>query len=124
MNKFANLLLIFFSLIYLVPIASSQIDYLKTNPQYFNIFAGLIVAIVQFSYNLWMIYTKRKDMNMKNNLLNSLFKGLVTTGCYYIYKDIKDRYQINSQLDENNIKAGFVIMILILFILAKSLISP
>ena len=124
MNKFANLLLIFFSLIYLVPIASSQIDYLKTNPQYFNIFAGLIVAIVQFSYNLWMIYTKRKDMNMKNNLLNSLFKGLVTVGCYYIYKDIKDRYQINSQLDENNIKAGFVIMILILFILAKSLISP
>ena len=124
MNKLANLLLIFFSLIYLVPIASSQIDYLKTNPQYFNIFAGLIVAIVQFSYNLWMIYTKRKDMNMKNNLLNSLFKGLVTVGGYYIYKDIKDRYQINSQLDENNIKAGFVTMILILFILAKSLISP
>jgi hypothetical protein len=124
MNKLANLLLIFFSLIYLVPIGVSQIEFLKTNPQYFNIFAGLVVTLVQFSYNLWMKYTKRKDMNMKNNLLNSLFKGLVTVGGYYIYKDIKDRYQINSQLDENNIKAGFVTMILILFILAKSLISP
>ena len=124
MNKLANLLLIFFSLMYLVPLGASQLEFLKTNPQYFNIFAGLVITLVQFSYNLWMKYTKRKDMNMKNNLLNSLFKGLVTVGCYYIYKDIKDRYQINSQLDENNIKAGFVTMILILFILAKSLISP
>jgi hypothetical protein len=51
------------------------IELLKQNPGYYNLYAGLLVSVIQFSYNLYMKYTNKKDMTLKNNALNSLFKG-------------------------------------------------
>jgi len=124
MNKLINLIVIFLSLRFFIPMIFSNVNILAENPKYFNLFAGAIVIVVQFIYNLWMKYSKRKDMTLKNNLLNSLFKGLIVSAGYYILEDIKTRVQITSELNENTIKASFVTFILVVFILSKCLISP
>jgi hypothetical protein len=124
MNKLINLIVIFLSLRFFIPMTFTSFHILSDHPTYFNLFAGVFVLVVQFIYNLWMKYSKRKDMTLKNNLLNSLFKGLIVTAGYYVLEDIKTRVQINSELDENTIKASFITFILIIFILGKCLISP
>jgi hypothetical protein len=124
MNKLINLIVIFLALRYLVPYSFSSIELLQQNPGYYNLFAGLLVSVIQFSYNLYMKYTNKKDMTLKNNALNSLFKGLIVVATYYIFADIKDRYKIQSELNEETIKAGFVTTLLLVFILTKCLISP
>jgi len=124
MNKFINLIVIFLALRYVVPFSFSSIELLKQNPGYYNLYAGLLVSVIQFSYNLYMKYTNKKDMTLKNNALNSLFKGLIVVATYYIFADIKDRYKIQSELNEETIKAGFVTTLLLIFILTKCLISP
>ena len=124
MNKLINLIVIFLSLRFFIPLVFSNVHALSEHPEYFNLFAGAFVLVVQFIYNLWMKYSKRKDMSLKNNLLNSVFKGLIVTAGYYILEDIKTRVHITSELDENTIKASFVTFILIVFILSKCLISP
>jgi len=124
MNKFINLIVIFLALRYVVPFSFSSIELLKQNPVYYNLYAGLLVSVIQFSYNLYMKYTNKKDMTLKNNALNSLFKGLIVVATYYIFADIKDRYKIQSELNEETIKAGFVTTLLLIFLLTKCLISP
>jgi heme/copper-type cytochrome/quinol oxidase subunit 4 len=124
MNKLINLIVIFLSLRFFIPMIFLNVHILAEHPKFFNLFAGVFVIVVKFIYNLWMKYSKRKDMNLKNNLLNSLFKGLIVSAGYYILEDIKTRVQITSELDENTIKASFVTFILIIFILGKCLISP
>lgn len=124
MNKLINLIVIFLALRYLVPYSFSSIEFLQQNPGYYNLYAGLLVSVIQFSYNLYMKYSNKKDMTLKNNALNSLFKGLIVVATYYIFADIKDRYKIQSELNEETIKAGFVTTLLLVFILAKCLISP
>lgn len=124
MNKLINLIVIFLSLRFFIPMIFVNVRTLSEHPEYFNLFAGVFVIVVQFIYNLWMRYSKRKNMTLKNNLLNSLFKGLIVSAGYYILEDIKTRVKITSELDENTIKASFVTLILIIFILSKCLISP
>jgi hypothetical protein len=124
MNKLINLILIFLVLRYLAPYTFSSFELLHQNPGYYNLFAGFFISIIQFSYNLYMKYTNKKEMTLKNNALNSLFKGLIVVASYYIFADIKDRYKINSELNEETIKAGFVTTLLLVFILTKCLISP
>ena len=124
MNKLINLIVIFLSLRFLVPLIFSNVQFLSIHPEYLNLFAGSVVLVVQFSYNLWMNYSKRKQMTLKNNLLNSFFKGLIVVTGYYVLEDIKTKYKINSELDENTIKASFISIIILMFILMKCLISP
>jgi hypothetical protein len=97
---------------------------LSAHPEYLNVFAGAVVLVIQFSYNLWMKYTNRKKITLKDNFLQSLFDGLIVTTGYYVLDDIKSRVNINSEFNENTIKASFIIIIFIMFMLTKVLINP
>ena len=60
MNKLVNLIIIFLTLQYLVPLISN-FELLKQNHLYMNIYAALIVGVIQFIYNLGMSISKTKQ---------------------------------------------------------------
>jgi len=124
MNKLVNLIIIFLSLRFFIPAFLVNISVLAKYPQYFNLFTGLFVMVIQFIYNLLMKFTKRKDMKLKDNLFNSFMKGLIVVTCYQVFEDIKSGNNIVTAFDEKTIKSGFVIFVLLIFILSKCLISP
>ena len=124
MNKLVNLIIIFLCLRFIIPLIFASIDSLSRHPEFFNLFAGVIILIIQISYNLWLKYSNRKDITLKETFLNGLFHGLVVTTGYYILDDIKTRVQITTEMDDNTIRASFIIFIFSFFILTNCLLSP
>jgi len=124
MNKLVNLIIIFLCLRFIIPLIFANIDSLSRHPEFFNLFAGVIILIVQLSYNLWLKYSNRKDMNLKETFLNAFFHGLIVTTGYYILDDIKTRVNINTEMNDNTIRASFIILIFTFFILTNCLLRP
>ena len=121
MNKLVNLIIIFLTLQYLIPLISN-FELVKQNHIYMNIYAALIVGIVQFIYNLGMSFSKRKHMTIKENFNDSIFKMLIVIGGFYIYNDI--HFEVNSLKLNNLLESSFITLLITFFILIKCLITP
>ena len=121
MNKLVNLIIIFLTLQYLVPLISN-FELLKQNHLYMNIYAALIVGVIQFIYNLGMSISKTKHMTIKENFNDSIFKMLIVVGGFYIYSDMK--YEVSSLKLNNLLESSFITLLITFFILIKCLITP
>ena len=116
MNKLFNLILIFLCL-FLVP------KLLKNTPTLqVNLIVTAVVGVIQFMYNYIMKVTKRKDITVKRNMMETLFKMIVVLSGMYLFDEMK---QTNVLLQSNEIyKSIFIILILTFFILLKCLTIP
>jgi hypothetical protein len=125
MNKLVNLLIILLVLKYVVPFAFTQLPVEKT-VLYFNLFAGLTIAIVQSIYNYSMVESKRKVMSMKEIFTDAGFKGLLVFTSYFVFLDLKQMYNFSftSDFDEKSLTALFATFVITCFIFAKYLLMP
>jgi len=81
--------------------------------------------VVQFLYNLYMKFSKRRpDLTISNNLLDSVLKGVIVIASYYAYEELRSRYDVRISLNEDIVKATSVIGVLLIFILLNSLVMP
>ena len=126
MNKLVNLLIIFIALKYFLPLLISNIQAIPQNLLLINLATSTGIFLIQFIYNYTMKATKVKQMTLKENIYNSLFKGLVVFAGTYIYEDVKSVYNINipGVAGDNTIRSIFIIFIMTIFILTKCLITP
>ena len=126
MNKLLNLLIIFIALKFFLPLLISNIHAIPQNLLFINLATSLGIFLIQFIYNYLMKSTNIKQMTLKENIYNSLFKGLIVFAGSYIYEDIKSIYNINipGVSGDNTIKSIFIIFIMTIFILTKCLITP
>jgi len=126
MNKLLNLLIIFLSLKYFLPLLISNINVIPQNLLIINLVTSLGIFVIQFIYNYLMKTSKIKEMTVKENIYNSIFKALIVFAGTYIYEDIKNIYSINipGVTGDNTIKSIFIILIMTIFILTKCLITP
>jgi len=126
MNKLLNLLIIFIALKYFLPLLISNIQVIPQNLLFINLATSVGIFLIQFIYNYLMKIYNKKQMTLKENIYNSLFKGLIVFAGYYIYEDIKKIYDINipGVSGDNTIKSIFIVFIMTIFILTKCLITP
>ena len=127
MNKLINLIIIFISLQYLIPYVNTLFDLenILKNPHINNIYIALIIGLIQFIYNYGMKISNRKDINIKDNLLDSSFKTLVVLSGIYLFDEIKDTniellYKLNAS---DFFKYSFVTLLITFFILINCLIT-
>lgn len=126
MNKLLNLLIIFIALKFFLPTLISNIHAIPQNVLFINLATAAGIFLIQFIYNYLMKASSMKQMTLKENIYNSLFKGLLVFAGSYIYEDIKSVYNINipGVAGDNTIKSIFIIFIMTIFILTKCLITP
>jgi hypothetical protein len=124
MNKLVNLLLIFLTLQYLIPLV--KIDILRENKLYMNLFAAGIIGLVQFTFNIGMVVSKRKNATLKDSFVDALFKMIIVLGGFYIFQDLQSNDNVlATALKSNNIfESVFLTIIITFFILIKCLITP
>lgn len=122
MNKLVNLVIIFLTLQYLVPLASNY-EILQQNQLYSNLFAAVVVGLIQFVYNYGMEFSKRKQMTFKENAIDSMFKMMIVLGGFYIFQDIETPIA-NALKSSNFFKSMFITLLITFFILIKCLITP
>ena len=127
MNKLINLIIIFISLQYLIPYVNTLFDLenILKNPHIINLYIALIIGLIQFIYNYGMKISNRKDINIKDNLLDSSFKTLVVLSGIYLFDEIKDTniellYKLNAS---DFFKYSFVTLLITFFILINCLIT-
>ena len=127
MNKLINLIIIFISLQYLIPYVNTLFDLenILKNPHINNIYIALIIGLIQFIYNYGMKISNRKDINIKDNLLDSSFKTIVVLSGIYLFDEIKDTniellYKLNAS---DFFKYSFVTLLITFFILINCLIT-
>jgi len=128
MNKLINLIIIFISLQYLSPYLFSffKLENISKNPHLYNIFIALIIGVIQFIYNYGMKFSNRKEINIKENMLDSSFKALVVLGGIYLFDEVKDtNIEVLYQLKSTDFfKYTFITVLITFFILIKCLITP
>ena len=126
MNKLLNLVIIFIGLKYMLPLIIKNTSLLQNNVLFTNLAMASGIFVIQLIYNYLMKIYKMKDITLKENIYNALFKGVVVLAGSYIYEDIKAGYNINipGLEGDNTIKSVFIVFIMTLFILTKCLISP
>jgi len=124
MNKLVNLLIIFVSLQYLIPIL--KLDVLLTNSYLINISISLIIGLIQFIYNYIMKFINRKEINFKENIIDSGLKSIIVLSCIYLFNIIQNQNnELLSQLEYNEfLKSSFITLLITFFILIKCLITP
>jgi hypothetical protein len=124
MNKLVNLLIIFVSLQYLIPIL--KLDVLLTNSYLINISISLIIGLIQFIYNYIMKFLNRKEINFKENIIDSGLKSIIVLSGIYLFNIIQNQNNdLLSQLEYNEfLKSSFITLLITFFILIKCLITP
>jgi hypothetical protein len=124
MNKLVNLLIIFVCLQYLIPIL--KLDILLTNSYLINISISLIIGLIQFIYNYIMKFSNRKEINFKENLIDSSLKSVIVLSGIYIFNQIQiQNNDLLSKLEYNKFfKSLFITLLITFFILIKCLITP
>jgi hypothetical protein len=124
MNKLVNLLIIFVCLQYLIPIL--KLDILLTNSYLINISISLIIGLIQFIYNYIMKFSNRKEINFKENLIDSSLKSAIVLSGIYIFNQIQiQNNDLLSKLEYNKFfKSLFITLLITFFILIKCLITP
>ena len=130
MNKLINLIIIFCSLQFLIPII---LEINKNKNEMIIIFiSSLVIGLIQFIYNLGMDISDRKKMSFNDNMLDSMFKSSLIFISTYIFK--YKEYIINSltstnldltQISHNEelYKNFFITCIIMFFMLIKCLIT-
>ena len=78
-----------------------------------------------FLYNFVVNYTRlRPDLTLTRNVMDSLIKGIMVIAAYYVYEELAKYYQISLPITQDEQKAVLVILVLLAFILLKSIIRP
>lgn len=121
MNKLVNLVIIFLSLQYLIPLI--KIDIVQDNVHYANILAALIIAGIQLIYNIGMQVSKRTNATIAHIVKDSLIKFAIVLGGMYIFEDIKS-IEIPMVNAPNALKSIFITLMITFSILLKCLITP
>jgi hypothetical protein len=124
MNKLVNLLIIFVSLQYLIPIL--KLDVLLNNSYLINISISLIIGLIQFIYNYIMKFLNRKEINFKENIIDSGLKSIIVLSGIYLFNIIQNQNnELLSQLEYNEfLKSSFITLLITFFVLIKCLITP
>lgn len=124
MNKLVNLIIIFLSLQYLIPLI--KVEYIENNQLYKNAFAALIIGSIQMIYNIGMKVSKRKDVQFNDMAIDSLFKMMIVFGGIYIFEDIRaSNIELIPNLQSSQFfRSAFITLIVTFFILIKCLITP
>ena len=130
MNKLINLIIIFCSLQFLIPII---LEINKNKNEMIVIFiSSLVIGLIQFIYNLGMDISDRKKMQFNDNMLDAIFKSSIVFISTYIFK--YKEYILNSlttanldltQISHNEelYKNFFITCIIMFFMLIKCLIT-
>ncbi len=124
MNKLVNLIILFVSLQYLIPLL--KLENVVENSHLNNLSVALIIGLIQFIYNYGMKFSNRKETNLKENALDSGFKAFVVLGGIYLFEDIKDaNIELFPQLQSSQFfRSSFITLLITFFILIKCLITP
>jgi hypothetical protein len=124
MNKLVNLIILFVSLQYLIPLL--KLENVVENSHLNNLTVALIIGIIQFIYNYGMKFSNRKETTFKENALDAAFKAFVVLGGIYIFDDIKDaNIELFPQLQSSQFfRTSFITILITFFILIKCLITP
>ena len=130
MNKLINLIIIFCSLQFLMPII---LEINKNKSEIIIIIiSSLIIGLIQFIYNLGMDISERKKMTFNENMLDAIFKTSLVIISTYIFK-YKEKILssiTSSNLDLTQIshneelyKNFFITIVIMFFMLIKCLIT-
>jgi len=124
MNKLVNLIIIFISLQYLVPLM--KLENLVENSHLQSLLIALVIGLIQFIYNFGMKYSNRKDITLKDNAIDSGFKAFVVLGGIYLFEDIKSaNIELFPQIQSSQFfRTSFITLLITFFILIKCLITP
>ena len=124
MNKLVNLIIIFASLQYLIP--TLELDKLLKNPYLINISISLIIGLIQFIYNYIMKFSDRKEINFKQNMIDSGLKSVIVLSGIYLFNEIQNvNSELLSKLQYTEfLKYSFITLLITFFILIKCLITP
>ena len=124
MNKLVNLIIIFASLQYLIP--TLELDKLLKNPYLINISISLIIGLIQFIYNYIMKISDRKEINFKQNMIDSGLKSVIVLSGIYLFNEIQNvNSELLSKLQYNEfLRSSFITLLITFFILLKCLITP
>ena len=124
MNKLVNLIIIFASLQYLIP--TLELDKLLKNPYLINISISLIIGLIQFIYNYIMKFSDRKEINFKQNIIDSGLKSVIVLSGIYLFNEIQNvNSELLSKLQYTEfLKSSFITLLITFFILIKCLITP
>ena len=124
MNKLVNLIIIFASLQYLIP--TLELDKLLKNPYLINISISLIIGLIQFIYNYIMKFSNRKEINFKENMVDSGLKSVIVLSGIYLFNEIQNvNNDLLTNLQYNEFfKSSFITLLITFFILIKCLITP
>ena len=125
--KIINLIIIFISLQYLIPLI--DLKKLLINSYLINICISLIIGLIQFIYNYIMSFITNKEVILKENLFDSIFKSflvLIGTILFYLIKSRNEELLSNPDYKEYTeyFTSLFITLFITFFILIKCLITP
>jgi hypothetical protein len=125
MNKLVNLIVIFLSLQYLIPFIGSKVS-LGSTELLITLSTAGIITLIQVIYNLSMDFSGRKEIPLKQNIFDSVFKGLIVLIGLYVIKNLESSEIQEIMIFRNSkyFKAGFITAITTVFILLRCLITP
>jgi len=124
MNKLVNLIIIFVSLQYIIPLL--DLNNLLKEPYLINISISLIIGLIQFIYNYIMKFSNRKEINFKENMVDSGLKSVIVLSGIYLFNEIQNvNNDLLTNLQYNEFfKSSFITLLITFFILIKCLITP
>lgn len=124
MNKLVNLIIIFVSLQYLIPLM--KLENFVENSHLQSLVIALVIGLLQFIYNFGMKYSNRKDITLKDNAVDSGFKAFVVLAGIYLFEDIKSaNIELFPQIQSSQFfRSSFITILITFFILIKCLITP
>jgi hypothetical protein len=125
MNKLVNLIVIFLVLQYLIPFIGSKVS-LGSTDLLISLSSAGIIALVQLIYNFSMDFSGRKDIPLKQNIFDSVFKALIVLVGTLVIKNLETSEIQEIMIFKNSkyFKAGFITAITTVFILLRCLITP
>jgi hypothetical protein len=124
MNKLVNLIIIFVSLQYIIPLL--DLNNLLKEPYLINISISLIIGLIQFIYNYIMKFSNIKEINFKENMVDSGLKSVIVLSGIYLFNEIQNvNNDLLTNLQYNEFfKSSFITLLITFFILIKCLITP
>jgi hypothetical protein len=125
--KIINLIIIFISLQYLIPLL--DLKNILIDPYLINICISLIIGLIQFIYNYIKSFVYKKEITFTENKTDSLYKSVSVLVGFILFYFIKDRYRdlfSNSEYKEYKeyFTSLFITLLITFFILIKCLITP
>ena len=125
MNKLVNLIVIFLALQYLIPFLKITVG-LGSTELLISLSSAGIIALIQLIYNFAMDFSGRKEIPIKQNIFDAVFKGLIVLVGSIVLKNLETSEIPEIMIFKNSayFKSGFITAITTVFILLKCLITP